>query len=48
MVDATVCQINNGNFIKEDTNVVGKIATIRHLTDLYSFIKRDMFLCNVQ
>lgn len=23
MVDATVCQINNGNFIKEDTNVVG-------------------------
>lgn len=46
MVDATVCQINN--FIKEDTNVEGKIATIRHLTNLYSFIKCDMFLCNVQ
>lgn len=48
MVDATVCQINNGNFLKEDTNVMGKIATIRHLQNLYSFIKCDMFLCNVQ
>lgn len=48
MFDANVCQIYNGNFIKIQTLRVKDLATIRHLTNVYSFIKCDMFLCNVQ
>lgn len=53
MIDAIVCQNHNG---KDDTEVEDKRCKnkqtkqtkSRHLTNLYSFIKCDTFLCYVQ